>query len=504
MAKRTATLALMLPPRQPGAPAHRWLCAALRAEILEGRLRPGARLPATRDLAGQYALSRGTIVSAFEQLKSEGYLEGSVGSGTYVNKVLPDDLLQAPRQGGTPRSAEPAATRRRPPRTVSGFAGRLAPLPAYDPRPARAFRANQPALDLFPTTLWAQIAARRWRRASTGLLLGCGPLGYPPLQEAVAGYLRTSRGVRCVPEQVAIVSGAQEALDLVARLFLDPGDRVCMEDPGYAGAARVFAACGARISALRLDGEGMELPSPRLRGVRLAYVTPAHQFPLGVGMSLPRRLALLEWARRSGALILEDDYDSEYRYSGRPLPALQGLDRDGLVLFAGSFSKVLFPSLRLGYLVIPADLVDRFAAARSMTSRHAPLLEQAVLYEFLAEGHFGRHVRRMREVYAERLSVLLECARRRLAGRLEISDVEAGLQTAGWLCGGIDGEAAAEAAAARGVEVTPLGRYSRGRLARDGLLLGFAAVDGREIRRGVEELAAALEGLRPAGPSPGP
>jgi GntR family transcriptional regulator/MocR family aminotransferase len=488
MAKRTATLALTLPPRDSAMPAYRWLCTALRAEILAGRLRPGARLPATRDLAGQYGLSRGTIVSSFEQLKSEGYLAGSVGSGTYVNEILPDDLLQVDRQAGARRPAP-----RNPRRHLAGFGRRATPLPEYSLSPARAFRTDLPALDLFPTTLWAQIEARQWRRASASLLLGCPPLGHPPLREATADYLRTSRGVRCVAEQIAIVSGVQEALDLVARVVLDPGDRVCMEDPGYVGAARVFAALGARISAVAVDGEGMEIPSRRAQGARLAYVTPAHQFPLGTSMGLARRLELLAWARKSGALIFEDDYDSEYRYSGRPLPALQGLDRHGQVLFAGSFSKVLFPSLRLGYLVIPSDLVDRFAAAKSVASRHAPLLEQAVLCEFLTEGHFGRHVRRMREVYAQRLSVLLECARQRLAGLLEISSVEAGLQTAGWLCGGIGGEAAATAAAERNVEVTPLSRYRRGRAAREGLQLGFAAVDAHEIRRGVLELAAALE-----------
>jgi GntR family transcriptional regulator/MocR family aminotransferase len=215
-------------------------------------------------------------------------------------------------------------------------------------------------------------------------------------------------------------------------------------------------------------------------------------------MSLPRRLALLEWARTSGALLFEDDYDSEFRYAGRPVPALQGLDRHGLVLFAGTFSKVLFPALRLGYLVIPPDLVDRFAAAISVTRRHAPVLEQAVLCDFLTAGHFGRHLRRMREVYAERLSVLLESARERLAGLLEVAPTEAGLQTVGWLCEGIEGEAAAESAAGRGVEVTPLSRYCREPLGREGLQLGFAAVDAREIRRGVRELAVSLSRRPPS------
>ena len=318
-------------------------------------------------------------------------------------------------------------------------------------------------------------------------------MGYGPLQAAVADYLRTSRGVVCAPEQVAIVSGLQEALDVASRVLLDPGDKVCMEDPGYMGAALVFEAHRAKVLGVPVDGEGMVLPSSRLRDVRLVYVTPGHQAPLGTSMSLPRRLALLEWVRNRDALIFEDDYDSEYRFVGRPLPALQGLDRHGQVLFAGSFNKVLFPSLRLGYFVVPPDLVDVVAAARSITARHAPLLDQAILCDFIVEGHFGRHIRRMREIYAERRSVLLESARQRLDGLFEIVGVEAGLQTAGWLRAGIDAVAVAKAAAARDVDVTPLSRYSRRRLPREGLQLGFGAVDAEEIRRGVRDLALVLE-----------
>jgi GntR family transcriptional regulator/MocR family aminotransferase len=492
MAKQTTQLALMLPPREPGLPASRWLYGALRAAILEGRLRPGARLPATRDLARHYGLSRGTILDAFEQLKAEGYVEATVGSGTYVTRILPDRLLEVarPTRG---RAVREGTAERREPRRLSAYGRRVGLFENLESGPARAFRAHQPALDLFPTTLWAQIAARRLRRATTSLLLSCPPLGYPPLQEAVADYLTTSRGVRCSSEQVAIVSGVQEALDLVARLWVNPGDRVAIEDPGYLGAALVFEAFGANLVPIPLDDQGLAFGDSPLAGTRLVYVTPAHQFPLGVSMSLPRRLALLEWARTSGAMIFEDDYDSEYRYSGRPMPALQGLARHGQVLFAGSFSKVLFPSLRLGYLVVPDDLVDRFAAVQSLTHRHAPLLEQAVLTDFLAAGHFGRHLRRMREVYAERLSVLLESAGERLAGLLELSRVEAGLQTIGLLGGGIDAKAAVRAAARRGVEVAPLSRYTRGQRVPEGLLLGFAAVDPQEIRRGVGELAVALE-----------
>jgi len=495
MPKRTTAFELTLPLRDTDSSAYLWLYEALRSEILDGRLGPGARLPATRDLAQQYELSRGTIVNAFELLKSEGYLEGSIGSGTYVSKVLPDELLHVER-GAKRAGGGPPGVQSRPRRRMSGYAKRVRLFPALESRPARAFRANMPAVDLFPASLWAQLASRRWRRGLSNLLLGCDPLGYRPLREAVADYLNASRGVRCSPEQVAIVSGVQEALDLVARLFLNPGDRVCLENPGYIGAAMVFESVGAKISSMPVDEEGMQLRAPALRGARLVYVTPGHQFPLGISMSLPRRLQLLEWARQSGALLFEDDYDSEYRYSGRPVPALQGLDRNGSVLFAGSFSKVLFPSLRLGYLVIPPDLMDYFAAAKSITTRHAQLLDQAALCDFITEGHFGRHLRRMRGVYAERLAVLLRSARGRLAGLLEISSVEAGLQTVGWLREGISGESAFRAAAARNVEVIPLSWYRRGRGGREGLQLGFAAVDPSEIERGVQELARALEAAR--------
>ena len=332
------------------------------------------------------------------------------------------------------------------------------------------------------------------RRVSTKLLAGGETLGYRPLREAVAEYLNTSRGVKCSADQVLIVSGAQEGLDRTARLLLNPGDPAWMEEPGYPGAAAVLRAIGAKICGVSVDAEGLDLE----RGIRrwprpkLVYVTPAHQFPLGVTMSLRRRLALLEWARKAGVLIFEDDYDSEYRYSGRPVPALQGLDRAGVVIFGGSFSAVMFPAMRLGYLVVPAEMVDVFAAAQSVSTHHPPLLGQAVLCDFISEGHFARHIRRMREVYAERLGVLLKGAREKLDGLIEISNVEAGLQTVGWLQQGQDAEVTAQAAAERDVELVPLRRYAFGRTSSRGIVLGFAAVEPKELRRGVEELAAVL------------
>jgi GntR family transcriptional regulator/MocR family aminotransferase len=282
----------------------------------------------------------------------------------------------------------------------------------------------------------------------------------------------------------------------VGRLVLDAGDGVYIENPGYIGAALTFEALGARLFSVPIDAEGMVLPRAPHRQARIVYVTPAHQFPIGVSMSLPRRLTLIDWARRAGALIFEDDYDSEFRYAGSPVPALQGLDRHGVVLFAGSFSKVLFPSIRLGYLAVPPDLVDRISALKSVANRFAPVLEQATLSDFITDGHFGRHVRRMREVYAERLGVLLESGRQMLAGMLDISDVEAGLQTVGWLMRNINGASVAATANERAVEVIPVSRYCREPIGREGLVLGFAAVDAREIKRGVRELAAALERCR--------
>ena len=491
MPKLATSLPLSLSAPAPGTPLYRWFYGELRSAILEGRIAPGARLPATRDLAREYKLSRATVVVAFEQLRSEGYVEGRVGAGTYVSQVLPDDLLQVARPG-VGRAASPQRV------GWSSYARRLKLFRGGEPRITRAFRANQAALDVFPTTLWAQVAARRLRRASTQLLAGGEALGYRPLRQAVAEYLNTSRAVKCSADQVLIISGVQEALERAARLLLDPGDPVWVEEPGYPGASIVFRAVGAKVCPVPVDGEGLDLDlgRRRWRAARLVYVTPAHQFPLGVTMSLRRRLALLEWARRSHTLIFEDDYDSEYRYSGRPIPALQGLDRAGVVIFAGTFNEVLFPALRLAYLVVPPAMVDRFAAAQSITMRHAPLLDQAVLCDFITEGHFARHIRRMRELYAERLAVLQESARSRLAGLLSIPSVEAGLQTVGWLAPGLRAENVAKEAAQREVEVIPIGCYASRHFARQGLLLGFAAVDSRELRRGVEQLARALEEYR--------
>jgi GntR family transcriptional regulator / MocR family aminotransferase len=488
MSKKRSTLPLNLPQPSSGVRLYRWLYQELRSAILSGNLRPGSRLPATRDLAAQYGLSRPTIVTAFDLLRAEGYVEGKVGSGTYVSKTLPEELLHAPRADAHPQT--------RPRKLhLSAYARHLKPLRRLDSRRIKAFRGNLPALHEFPAALWAQIASRRLRHVSASLLAGGEALGYRPLREAVAEYLNASRGVKCSADQVLIISGVQEALNRAAHLLLDRGDSVWMEEPGYPGATLAFQSVGGKVCPVPVDSEGLNLEAGIKRGPRprMIYVTPGHQFPLGVTMSLRRRLSLLEWARRERSIIFEDDYDSEYRYSGRPIPAMQGLDKSSVVIFAGSFSLVLFPSLRLGYVVLPQDMVDIFAAAASVSTHHPPLIDQAILCDFIREGHLARHIRRMRQLYAERLGVLLEAAHSRLAGLLEIGNVEAGLRTVGWIKSGVPAERVARAASRRGVDVVPLSRYGSGRSPRNGLVLGFAAVDGRELRSGVEKLVLAFE-----------
>ena len=493
MQRPTSPFPFALPPRPRGASATRWLYDSLRAAILEGRLGVGSQLPTTRELAEHYDLARGTVVTAFENLKAEGYVNAKVGSGTFVACELPESLLLAPRAARSGASTAQAPTR--PRRRLATLARRTSFLPVYAKEPPRAFRLAQPALDLFPTTLWAQVASRRLRMASAKLLLGCDPLGYEPLRAAIADYLVTSRGVVCTPEQVAIVSGTLQAMNIVARLLLEPGDRVVVESPGYTGMWRALESLGATIVPVPVDDDGLVVNAKRMKDARLVYVTPAHQHPMGVSMSATRRLALLDWARGSGATIFEDDYDSEYRFCGPPMPALQGLDRRGQVIFTGSFSKVLFPSLRLGYVVLPPDLVDPFEAVVSVTMRHVPLLDQAVLTDFIAGGHFGRHIRRMREVYAERRSVLTASAKAELSGLLDVCSIEAGLQTVAWLPAGVDGERVAALAAQRGVEVKAIDPTHDGSAERHVLQLGFAAVDAPEIRRGVRVLREVVGGV---------
>jgi GntR family transcriptional regulator/MocR family aminotransferase len=361
-----------------------------------------------------------------------------------------------------------------------------------------AFRAYHPALDVFPLSLWSRIVARRSRQSARSLLAGGDAAGYQPLRETLAAYLGSVRGVKCSAEQVVIVSGTQQALDIVARLVLDPGDAVWMENPGYTGTQAALHAAGAEIVPVPVDKNGLNVKAGEtsFRNARLAYVTPAHQFPLGVVLSLERRLELLNWADEMGGWIFEDDYDSEYRYAGRPLPALQGLDQSGSVIYAGSFNKMLFPSLRLGYLVLPHRLVEPFLAARSVVDRYPPVLDQAVVCDFMVEGYFGQHIRRMRELYAERRLTLMDAAKRELQGLMELDDLPAGLHTNGWFQWNISDLKVVEAALAAEIEVMPLSKFGIGRYIPNGLMLGFATINPAAIEAAVPRLAKVLERLK--------
>ena len=367
----------------------------------------------------------------------------------------------------------------------------------YDLSPVRVFRPGLAALDAFPLKIWSQITARHARQRSYDLLNYGDPAGYKPLRESIAAYLRSVRAVKCESEQVIIVTGSQQALDLSARVLLDPGDDVLVEDPCYPGAKGALLGAGAHLIPIPVDKEGMHITSEMVRSTtaRMAYVTPSHQYPLGVTMSLARRLALLEWARRANAWILEDDYDSEFRYKGRPLAALQGLDTSGRVIYIGTFSKVLFPALRVGYMVVPTDLVDGFVHARTTIDLHPPTLGQVILADFLDEGHFGRHIRRMRELYADRQSVLVSAVEQELKGLLEVNSNEAGMYLIGWLPQGADDQRASKVAAEYGIESPPLSIFRIQPENSQGLLLGYTAFSENEIRRGVQRLAEALESM---------
>jgi len=472
-------------------PLYWQLYLHLRAAILSDRFKKGMKLPSTRALASELHVSRNTVVNAYEQLFAEGYLESIAASGTFVASVLPDQYLALPTVPGSP--TKPTSSTH-PRLSKIGAALVAAPAPntsttsIYRPR---AFRTGMPALDAFPYELWAKLVARQARQATADTLMYQDPAGYPPLRAAIAQHITVTRRVRCTPDQIMIVAGSQGALDLVARLLLNPGDVAWMEDPGYPGAHGALLGAGAQIVPVPVDHEGLQVDLGIAQGpaARLVYLTPSHQFPLGVTMSLARRLAVLDWAKRSGAYILEDDYDSEYRFAGRPLAALQGLDEANCVIYSGTFSKTLFPALRLGYLILPPALVDAFLAARRFTDIHPPHLEQAVLAAFIGEGHFGRHLRRMRNLYAERRATLLRALDKL---PLEVYAAETGMHCIGWLPTGMDDQAVARQAALYDVEVTPLSRFSRIPMARSGLLLGYAGVNEAQIWAGAHRLASAI------------
>ena len=474
-------------------PLHRQLYSRIRSSILAGTFAPGARLPSTRTLAADLGMSRITVESAFTQLTAEGYLVRRVGAGSYVAAALPE-VLRPVRRAPQRTAGVPAMRRARGAGALSAR-GRSIAEAALAPEPVgvRVFQPCMPALDAFPQATWARLLARRARRGHELLAYG-EAAGYRPLRQAVATYLAAARGVRCDWQQVVILTGAQQGIELASRLLIDPGDDVWHEEPGYLGARGAFLTAGAKVVPIGVDAEGLDVDAgiAAAPDARMAYVTPSHQFPLGATMSLARRLALLAWADRADAWIIEDDYDSEFRYDGRPIAAVQGLDAASRVIYVGTFNKVMFPSLRLAYLVAPADLVDTVVAARALGDGHPPVQSQAALTDFIDGGHFGSHVRQMRALYRERRDVLVDALRSRLGGASRLGPTEAGMHLSVSLPRVADDRSIAASADARGLAVDFLSRHYMGRATSRGLLLGFTGSPAADLRRGVQTLARLL------------
>ena len=475
------------------------IASSIRDIVLAGGLQAGERLPSTRTLARELGVSRTTVVEVFERLTAEGLVESRVGAGTYVSHAISAKRSGAlPAVGPKPVAGWVAAQRRKrgSPRDNAGsvsssstvFADRL-------PHEVRAFTTALPAFDEFPVALWARQTAKHWRE-QRDVILGYGAAcGYPPLRRAIAGHLRASQGIMCDERQIFVVNGAQQAFHVIASVLLDEGDVAWFENPGAIGARNALVACGARLVPVPIDQEGLVVADALQRApqFKLAFVTPTHQQPLGVTMSLVRRFALLEAAEDAGAWIIEDDYDGEFYYGRHPVPALKSIDQSGRVLYVGTFSKTLFPALRLGYFLAPTELVEQFEKVFEASLPGVPSNPQAVVANFIDEGHFATHVRRMRRIYTERYQVFLEWSHRYLGGLLDVQPTDSGLHTISFLPSELPEDEVAQRAEERDITVAPIGRFCLAPVELNGLALGFSGINPHHIRAGIETLASLLE-----------
>jgi GntR family transcriptional regulator/MocR family aminotransferase len=475
--------------RTLSTPLHRQIYDGFRSAILEGRLRPGQRIPSTRVLAAEIRVSRFPVLNAYAQLLAEGYLESRIGAGTVVSSSLPEQLtsswLTGTRTTPIRHGPRPVAARTSlfPPKETLPWIIHWGP-----------FRVGQVAFDQFPHQIWSSLVARRCRSmnahsAHYGVLMGS-----EILRHAIANYLKTARSVRCAPEHVLIVNGSQQALEITARVLLDPGARVWIEDPCYRLARDVFKLNGCEPVPVSVDEEGLDVAAgiTKCRNARAAFVSPSHQFPLGVTMSASRRLRLIEWAQNSGAWIIEDDYDSEYRYESQPIASLQGLDPNSRVIYIGTFSKVLFPSLRLGYIVVPPDMVDRFLVTRRVMDLGSPTFHQEVIADFIEEGHFERHIRRMRTLYGDLRRLLVDNLREHLEKTLSPIGDAAGMHLTAMLDTRHRDEEVAARAVRQKLSLWPLSRLYLNR-PRQGFVLGFGGTTASEIPLAVRKLRALLD-----------
>jgi GntR family transcriptional regulator/MocR family aminotransferase len=473
-------------------PLHRQLYNELRQAILSGRLQCTQRMPSSRALAKALAISRTTVLLSYEQLISEGYLRTVPASGTFVACDLPDQLLQSP-------VSQPVASTPQPLIELSSYGATLAtvesPVLSESGSVIHFNYCGKPALGEFPIPVWKRLFSRACSLGAEMLDYPCDPLGYKPLREAISRYLFQSRAVQCNPDQVIIVSGSQQALDLLARLLLDRSDRIVIEDPGYVEARRVFQAQGAEVIPVPVDEAGIVIESLSTSAppVKLIYVTPSHQYPTGVVLSLARRLALLAWSQQSGAMILEDDYDSEFRYDERSIPALQGLTVSNSVIYIGTFSKVLFPSLRMGYMVVPQQLAPIVGQAKWLSDRQSPLLEQHALADFINEGHLENHVRRMKMLYAQRRQTLTQAIHQQLGNQATIMGDNAGLNMMVQFHTHLSDEEITKRALQRGVQMHSIRRDCIKADSRGKFLLGYANLTPETIEEGVSRLAKVFD-----------
>ncbi|NEP11403.1 MAG: PLP-dependent aminotransferase family protein [Symploca sp. SIO2C1] len=472
-------------------PLHRQVYEELRRAILTGRLSKGKRIPSTRALAKSLGISRTTVTVAYEQLLSEGYLETTVGSGTFVCCQLPDELLNSAAINSFHKESHP-------PVQLSNYGAILAntEIPYYqEPNLPISFRYGQPSIDQFPLKLWRKLLSRHCSANLDWLNYPTDAGGYQPLREAIACYLSRSRAVQCEPDQIIITSGSQQALDLVTRLLIAPGDGIALEEPGYPGARYTFLTQGAKLYPVAVDESGLvieKLTNYSKKSLKLIYVTPSHQFPTGAVLSLPRRLELLVWAKKMGIMIIEDDYDSEYRYGERPIPGLQGLDHSNSVLYIGTFSKMLFPSLRIGYLVVPQHLVSLLTRAKWLTDRHSPLLEQKVLVDFLNEGHLESYIRRMRTHYNQLRQILVQTLKTYFDQRVTILGEKAGIHLMVRLKTKLSDEEIIHRAAEVGVSMVTAQPYYLKNKPKGEFIFGYAQLSSAQIQEGIGKLALAI------------
>jgi GntR family transcriptional regulator/MocR family aminotransferase len=475
--------------RRAPKPLHRQIYDGFRAAIVDGNLHPGQRIPSTRVLAIELGVSRFPVLNAYAQLLAEGYFESRVGAGTVISTSLPDQMRR-----GVPTAAGSKVSYVGP-RPV---ARRTSLFPRSEAKPwlrgPGAFRVGQVAFDQFPLKVWSNLVARHCRNMDAVSMRYPNQIGSEAFRQTIACYLRTARSLHCDESQIMIVNGSQQALEITARVLLNPGDRVWMEEPSYNLARSVFALAGCRLVLVPVDDEGLSVETGinLCRKARAAFVTPSHQFPLGVTMSASRRFQLLEWAHDTGSWVIEDDYDSEYRFESLPIASLQGLDTNARVIYVGTFSKVLFPSLRLGYIVIPADLVDRFISVRQIMDIGPPDFFQHVTADFMNEGHFARHLRRMRVLYREQRTALVSCIAEELGSSLEVLGSEAGMHLPVALTRRISDREIAERGARQNLWLWPLSPYYAGKASRSGFVLGFGATRVEEIPPAVRLLRKLL------------